>query len=244
MKLFKCCLSLLPLMGLASCVSCSPSVTVPEVKPEPKDIWFVLSVSDESKYKEAESFLKSVEPNDKNLKQNTSIIKVGNRHEIMTACEKMRTIRHVPNEVLNKEQVNTVVGLDIYKKLYEHSEDSKCKKVGIKHSLEFTVNKINSYITDNFPKTGNTSTVNRKLYIFLQTGLGELSNEDRTKLSEQVGKISLPKNLSLSLSIFNNQEMTYLDEIFRPWKGSYSKIIGGSNELQNHLQAFSQSKMN
>lgn len=241
MKLSKCYLSLISLIGL---VSCSPSVTAPEVKPEPKDIWLVLSVSDELKYQEATSFLNIVEPNDKNLKQNTSIIKAGNRYEIMTACEKMRTMRFVPNEVLNKEQASTVVGLNIYTELYKHSEDPNCKKVSIKHSLDFTISKINSYITDNFPKAGNMPVSNRKLYVFLQAGLGELSNEDRTKLSNQVGKVLLPKNLSLSLSIFNKKEMTYLDEIFKPWKGSYSKIIGSSNELENHLQAFNQSRMN
>jgi hypothetical protein len=242
MKLFKYCLMMFPLLGITSCCQLFPAMCPPPK--ESKTIWVILSTANESKYKKAADFLQLIQYNSKNIDKSTNLVKLGNRHELFISCQELRTLRSIPSVDNNEEKLKEVIGEEIFTNLASNYNDKKTEcqsdKATIKNSASTTIHKIKEYVTNEKWKQSN----GRHLHIFLQVGTGKLSLAEYQQLRKEVLAVKIPKDLKLSLNVFDVNEKLYLNEVFQSWGESYRKIDGGSKDMEAYLESFTKEYLN
>jgi hypothetical protein len=242
MKLFKSCLVVFPLLGLTSCCQLFPAMC-PSPK-EPKTVWVILSTANESKYRKAADFLKLIQYNSKNVEKSTNLIKLGNRHELFVSCQELKPLRSIPSVDDNEEELKKVIEGEFFKALASKYKDKtigcQSDKATLKNSVSLATYKIKKYVVDKKWKRSN----GKHLHIFLQAGIGGLNLSEYQQLQKEILAVEVPKDLKLSLSVFDVDQETHLNEIFQPWGESYRKIAGGTEAMERYLESFTKENLN
>jgi hypothetical protein len=71
-----------------------------------------------------------------------------------------------------------------------------------------------------------------------------LSLAEYQQLRKEVLAVKIPKDLKLSLNVFDVNEKLYLNEVFQSWGESYRKIDGGSKDMEAYLESFTKEYLN